>query len=258
MSETSAPRTARVDPDQIAELESERDFLLRSLDDLELERENGNIDSADYERLKDDYTARAAAVLRALRDGIDARPVAPPIPARRRWLIAGVLALFAVVVGALLAGALGSRVPGGSATGNSQAVDRVQDHIDKGFDKVKKNDLPGALREFGDAYKLNPRNPQAASYTGWIAFQLGQEGIIEANEATAKALRLLDEAIAVDSEFPDAHFFKGIVLLRGKNDRTSANAEFDKVLALVPSGPVADEARALKNDQPTTTTTRSP
>lgn len=48
------------------ELEEERDFLLASLDDLEAERAAGDIDEADYRTLHDDYTARAARVLRHL------------------------------------------------------------------------------------------------------------------------------------------------------------------------------------------------
>ena len=47
-------------------LEEDRDFLLRSLEDLEREWEAGDIDEADYVALKDDYTVRAASVLRAL------------------------------------------------------------------------------------------------------------------------------------------------------------------------------------------------
>ncbi|HVM06330.1 MAG TPA: hypothetical protein VM242_14280 [Acidimicrobiales bacterium] len=47
-------------------LEEDRDFLLRSLEDLEREREAGDLDESDYVALKEDYTARAAAVLRAL------------------------------------------------------------------------------------------------------------------------------------------------------------------------------------------------
>ena len=43
-------------------LEAERDFLLRSLDDLEAERAAGNVDDDTYRTLHDDYTARAAAV----------------------------------------------------------------------------------------------------------------------------------------------------------------------------------------------------
>jgi tetratricopeptide (TPR) repeat protein len=55
-----------VDTGLQAALEDERDFCLRSLRDLEAERDAGDIDDADYEFLKDAYTARAAAALRAL------------------------------------------------------------------------------------------------------------------------------------------------------------------------------------------------
>lgn len=47
-------------------LEEDRDYLLRSLEDLEQEREAGDIEEADYLTLKEDYTARAADVLRSL------------------------------------------------------------------------------------------------------------------------------------------------------------------------------------------------
>ncbi|MET0920065.1 MAG: hypothetical protein ABWY77_02565, partial [Acidimicrobiia bacterium] len=62
------------------ELHSERDFLMKSLDDLELEYESGGIDDESYQALHDDYTARAAATIRALRDGVDARPAPPADP----------------------------------------------------------------------------------------------------------------------------------------------------------------------------------
>ena len=47
-------------------LEDERSFLLRSLADLDAEHEVGDIDERDYVSLTNDYTARAAAVLRAI------------------------------------------------------------------------------------------------------------------------------------------------------------------------------------------------
>ena len=56
----------RLDPDALAALEDQRDFLLRSLDDLERERAAGDVDERDYETLKDDYTARAARTIRAI------------------------------------------------------------------------------------------------------------------------------------------------------------------------------------------------
>jgi hypothetical protein len=61
-------------------LEEERDFFLRSLRDLEAEHDAGDIDDIDYAALHDDYTVRAADVLRRLAD-LDRAP-APAAPAR--------------------------------------------------------------------------------------------------------------------------------------------------------------------------------
>ena len=55
--------------DRLAELEEERRYLLRSLKDLERERDAGDVDEADYLTLRDGYTVRAAAVLRQIEDG---------------------------------------------------------------------------------------------------------------------------------------------------------------------------------------------
>jgi len=53
-------------PDELAALEEQRAFLLTSLRDLEAEHDVGDVDENDYEQLKDDYTARAAAVIRSI------------------------------------------------------------------------------------------------------------------------------------------------------------------------------------------------
>ena len=55
-------------------LEEERDFLFRSLRDLDAERTAGDIDDEDYQSLRDDYTVRAAEVVRRLA-AIDEAPV---------------------------------------------------------------------------------------------------------------------------------------------------------------------------------------
>mgnify|MGYP006292610163 CR=1 FL=1 len=49
-------------------LSEERDFLLESLRDLERERQAGDIDDDDYVTLRDDYTVRAARIIRELID----------------------------------------------------------------------------------------------------------------------------------------------------------------------------------------------
>ena len=65
------------------ELEEEREFLLRSLDDLDSELVAGNIDPDSYRKLHDDYTARASAIIRSLDDGVDRpAPREPNLPPR--------------------------------------------------------------------------------------------------------------------------------------------------------------------------------
>src|SRR4029077_1457744 len=83
---TRVSPSTRFDPDALASLESERDFLLRSIADLETERDAGNLDDERYRALKDDYTARAAAVLRSIEAGRDGRPPPPPVPRKRKLL----------------------------------------------------------------------------------------------------------------------------------------------------------------------------
>ena len=98
----------------------QREFLLRSLEDLEREHDAGDLDDADYAALKDDYTARAAAALRA------EQAAAPPSPApaqpRARSCSAGVAGLRGAG-GVLVAQASGRRDAGDTATGQHRPVD---------------------------------------------------------------------------------------------------------------------------------------
>jgi hypothetical protein len=72
-------------------LEQERQFLLRSLADLDAELEAGDIEEDDYRTLSDDYTARAATVLKAIEAMATPRPAVTDrsaarsaVPSRRR------------------------------------------------------------------------------------------------------------------------------------------------------------------------------
>ena len=88
-------------------LEAERDFLLRSLDDLEEERADGNVDDGTYRELHDDYTARAAAVIRSLDAGTRSHRArtAPGVDAQRALTVGGIV-VFALVAAVLLSHAV--------------------------------------------------------------------------------------------------------------------------------------------------------
>ena len=62
------------------ELEDERTFLLRSLEDLDREHEAGDLSDEDHAVLRDGYIARTAEVLKVSRSG----PVAAVAPRRPR------------------------------------------------------------------------------------------------------------------------------------------------------------------------------
>jgi len=285
----------RFDPDAIASLESERDFLLRSIRDLDAERDAGNLDDDRYRELKDDYTARAALVLRSIEEGRDARPAPPPVTKRRRLLTGGGVLAFALVAALALAAASGKRHTGQTITGNAQsssaqssaaqssaappgasqpgsapapaegqpddparraALERqVADHPDDPAAHLvyaryllEKGEATAAVKEYVATARLDPKNPEANAYAGWVSFLAAQSGNADpktAAELTDRALTRLDAAVAAADDYPDAHFFRGMVQLRGRNNPKAAVPEFERYLALVPSGPLNDQVKSL-------------
>ena len=264
----------RFDPDALASLESERDFLLRSIADLDSEREAGSLDEERYRALKDDYTARAAAVLRSIEEGRQAIPAPAPVPKKRKLLTGGAVLGFIVVAALALAAATGERREGQSPTGNAQSgagapstgpeadkarreaferqvTERPDDPaVRLGFARylVEVGDLPAAVREYVAAAKLDPGNAEAHAYAGWVTFLAAQSPEADpqtAAELTDRALTRLDTAVAADDDYPDAHFFRGMVQFRGRNNPKAAIPDFERYLTLVPEGPLNEQVRQL-------------
>ena len=97
-------------------LRDELEFLLASIDDLEREREAGDVDEEDHRRLLDGYTARAARIARLLEDP------APPSTSestgrRRRPVVAIAVVAVAVLASWFVASSSGQRLPGEQITG---------------------------------------------------------------------------------------------------------------------------------------------
>ncbi len=239
--------------------EEQREFLLRSLDDLEAERAAGNIDDETYQRLHDDYTARAAITVRAMRDGKhldrDSADGAPQTR-RHRVLVVGGLVVFAIVAATTMAFALGARLPGGTVTGNSQvssgaspaerqrtleaAVAAKPDDADVRLALARfqmgRRDLTGALDTFRAAAGLDPTNAEPFAYSGWI---------IRLQGFPTEALQVLDKAVTVDPAYPDAHFFRGYVLLKDMKEPDRAIPEFQQYLVAAPDSSLAPQVREL-------------
>jgi cytochrome c-type biogenesis protein CcmH len=238
------------------EREEEREFLLRSLDDLEAERAAGNIDDATYQRLHDDYTARAAITVRAMRDGTSDAATEVSPSGRHRLLVVGGLVVFALIAATTMAFALGARLPGDTITGRAReqhvasTADRKRTLVaavakDPGSAEKRlalarfrlgQRDLAGALEDYRVAAGLDPTKAEPFAYSGWI---------IRLQGFTDQGLELLDKAVAVEPSYPDAHFFRGFVLLRDKKDPKAAIPEFQQYLVAAPDSPLADQVRSL-------------
>lgn len=147
-------------------LEEERDFLLRSLDDLERERAAGDVDDHDYRTLRDDYTARAAAVLRALDAGTEPAPVGTRSVDRGRRIatVVGVV-LVAVLAGVLVAQASGRR-GGGGLTGLD--VTAASSRLATCQQTEREDDAEAALACYDDVLEALPANVEALTFRGWL------------------------------------------------------------------------------------------
>jgi cytochrome c-type biogenesis protein CcmH/NrfG len=258
-----------IDAEERTRLEAERDFLLRSLDDLESERASGGIDDDSYRALHDDYTARAAATIRALRDGVDARAVAPPLPWTRRVLVVGLIIAFAIGAGVALAAALGARLPGQTSSGNTAplttnrsqkpqsprqlleaAIKRNPNDVASRFLLAKTletdGDLAGELKQYDAIIRLQPTSVEAYAQSGRALVVAA--GNAPANSATTllgQAKARLDKAVALDPEYPDARYFRAVLRHDGLGDVRGAQSDAQRYLILAPNGQFADLARSL-------------
>jgi cytochrome c-type biogenesis protein CcmH/NrfG len=256
--------STRVDPEERQELERERDFLLKSLDDLESERSAGNLDDESYRQLHDDYTARAAAAIRALRDGIDARPVGRPVSWRRRGLVIGAIVALAALSAVTLAAALGARLPGQTSSGNAPAASPSRDQGQSRLEAAvranpsdagarlalarffeEKGDIVGSLKQLDEAVTVAPDNADALANAGRVRFIVaGQVPSPDAQRQLVTSARsLLDRAVQADPDHADAHFYRGVLLLDGFKEVDAAVGEFQRYLVLAPDGQFATQAR---------------
>lgn len=197
-------RAGRLDPDALAALEDQRDFLLRSLDDLEREREAGDVDEHDYETLKDDYTARAARAIRAI-ESHQARLAAAQRPRswRRTLAIGAGVATFALLAGVLVAQASGRREAGDALTGEIRQSTRELFVEAQGLAQQQRYDE--AIEVFDEILATQPDHAEALAYRGWAQYWSGD---------ASGAIETLTAALEADPEYPDTFALLAVILSR--------------------------------------------
>jgi cytochrome c-type biogenesis protein CcmH len=257
-----------------AQLESQRDFLLQSLDDLDTERAAGNVDDESYQRLHDDYTARAARVIRSLGSGAGRPDAGGPDEdarrgvTRRRVLVGAAIAAVVVVAGYVLAGALGARLPGQTASGNSgETADPGPSRKGQLQAAIAKNpadigtrlllageleadsDYAGALAQYDEVIRLDPTSAAAYAQGARILYKVAERAPADqAARLVDQAKTRLDRSVEIDPEYADARFFRAIVLINEFQDFVGARNDLQRYLVAKPNGLFAPQARQLLED----------
>lgn len=185
----------------MAALKDERDFLLTSLDDLEREHAAGDVDEHDYAELSDDYTTRAARVIRAI-EANQVRAAAPRSPSTRRraLVVAGGVAVFALLAGVLVAQASGRRQAGDNLTGDIREATAEQ--LEQAAALVQEQRLDEAIAVYDEILEEQPDHVEAMTYKGWLQFQSGDAG----------GLSTMLDAAELDRDYPDVHALLAIAL----------------------------------------------
>ena len=234
------------DPDQLAALEEQRRFLLRSLADLEREYQAGDVDDVDYQALKDGYTVRAAATLRALDEGRSALPPRQPADWRRRLMVAGVVVVSIAVVWWALSTSSAQRLPGQQISGLDPRSE-VQLLMSQAR-VIQVSDPASAAALYAAVLEQQPDNAEALTYRGWtLALSvIGEPDPEVASPVLDEASQSLLMAIEADPTYPDPFCFLGIVRYRFYAEPDLALTLLDGCLAGGPPNDVRGLVEGLR------------
>ena len=246
-----------MNPDQLAELEDERRFLLRSLRDLDAELAAGDVDPVDYETLRDGYTKRAADVLRGIEEGKAALPSKRPRRVARAAAVAGVVVAVAVGVGILAARSSGERTAGDTITGGVPGREDIAALLSQARNLL--GDDPRLAQDaYAEVLDRDPDNPEALTYRGWLLYFASAGASAELRDmAVATAKEQLARAVAVDPAYPDPHCFLAVIAADADGDMTTARAEADACLANDPPAQVRQLVEGMFETPATTASSTS-
>lgn len=232
---------ARLGAQQRAALEEERDFLVRSLDDLEAELAAGDVSPDDHRVLRDDYTVRLARTLRRLDDDADRSAPGPGTPGtleagpsgagRRRALTLLAIAIFGAVAAVTVAQAAGSRNPGGSLTGDIRGT--VRQRLATCANESAPDRLVETMQCYDAILEDEPSNAEALSYKGWMLVLSGEPELVD------RGTESINAAIEADPTYPDARAFAAVAALRTNNPDVGL-AHLDALDTLNPPPDITD------------------
>ena len=220
--------------------------------------------------MKDDYTARAAGVLRAIEAGRSALPPRPPTDWRRILLGAAVGVVAVVLIGWALTRGTTDRREGDTITGGPVGSDVAGSDVNSLLVQARQlqtTDPLASIMLYEQVLAQEPENVEALTYRGWTAafVALGLPEGADRDVLVSSATTFLDQARTIDPSYPDAQCFTAIVRFRFAGDAEGAKEPLERcragdlpasVQGLVDAlGTSIDDALAANGDAATTTAT---
>jgi len=255
-----------------APADDERLRVLRSLRDLERDRDRGAIGDAEYQRQRQLTEARAVALIRGAAGAEAGVELAAALRRSRRGrarprgdrgarpshslLVAGLVAV-AVVAAAvpMLVTAVGARAPGGFITGAQPSPaatiagsfatleQQVRAHpedmearLDLAQSYLEAGQPRQASQQYVEVLKRDPNNPEATTRLALLLYEAG-----DANDA----LLGVNKVLSTHTDYPEALFLQGVILLNALNRPKDAAAPLRRYLQVAPAGGYRADAQQL-------------
>jgi tetratricopeptide (TPR) repeat protein len=141
--------------------------------------------------------------------------------------VAAVLAMACVSggVGYAVAQSSGERLAGDEATGDlpEGSVDRIS----KANGLAADGKILDAVKVYDDLLADDPENPVALAERGWLVSRV-DPSLVDGGLAN------VEKAIAIDPADADAHFFRGMILWKAKDDPVAGAGSLQRALELNP------------------------
>jgi len=180
--------------------EKEKDFLLKSLDDLDSELAKGDLTEKDYAQLSRNYKRRLIKLTKQETHSIKKSKLQN---VKKTWFTVAFLVVLALISGIAIANSSGERTGSETITGSirKSTVTKLQEAQQLLSDSDKWDE---AISIYDEVLQDQPSNAEALTYRAWLRYRTGED--------SDPQIRDWREVRILNPEFADAIVFLTIAL----------------------------------------------
>lgn len=213
---------------ELSELKNKRDFYLKSIRDLEQEKNNEEVEQDAYVQLKDSYIAKAAELIRQIEDlensidkpkvEVEDKPKVKGYSFGNKFTVpkwAFKLSIWILIIAFGVGSAIavsdfaGPQLPGQTISGSPTL--NLTNRLAQAKSTIAQGNYIAASQQYQQILAKHPNQVHALTYEGWIITLIGVQDkkplLIKGGQ------KLILKAINIDPNYPSAHFFMGLIAL---------------------------------------------